>query len=290
MPNSSTRQQRSYRLRCAQILLSTTLAQTWATASCAAETCRYVGTTDYAGHLSVVTTAAADGDTTRLDVTVRFEATTALWLHLSYLIEEITRWRNEALVRMDVNTRYILAGHVVRQQWDEFRPAANGLEAYRIQGKRNAQFLQRYPHFARHWNVAAFGQPWLDDYASAAPDRRPDLDLSAQSGGVQSPFALAFYWVRFLNAGAQPLRVFLPGFKADKLADIAMAPVATGDGRLWRADLHHPYLGATPPSSAAAHISPDRHLLRLSFEAHFLSGWSAGGVLHQAGCAGTAVP
>jgi hypothetical protein len=276
-------------------VLCAALAQPYSTPSSAAETCRFDGTTDYAGHVSVTTNAAAIGDTTRVDVAVRFEATTALWLHLHYLVEEISQWRNGALLRLDANTRYVFAGHVVRQQWDDFKPAGDGLQAYRIEGKRLAQFRRQFPHLARHWDLADFGANWLDDYAAAAPDRRPDLDLQHLPGSasVQSPFALAFYWVRFLplggQSGGQRKQVFLPGFKADKLADVVMNSVAAAPGHLWRAELHHPYLSAAPASYATAQISSDGHLQRLSFTLHGAAG-SASGDLDEAGCQGTAAP
>ncbi len=254
----------------------------------ATETCRFTGTTDYHGQVALVTTAATTGSVTRVDVALQFEATTALWLHIRYLVEEISEWRNGVLQRLDANTRYVFAGHVVRQQWDDFRRTPKGLQAERIEGKRAPQFSHQYPRFASHWDLAAFGLPWLEDYAWAAPVPRPDLDLAPvpQSGEVQAPFALAFYWVRFLHPGAQYATVFLPGFKADKLADLTLTPVASPAGTTWRADLHHAWLSKTPPSTATAHISNDGHVQRLSFELHGSAG-SAGGTLTQIGCTGT---
>ena len=254
----------------------------------AAEICRFVGTTDHAGHVSIVTTARAAADkTVRVDVTVQFEATTALWLHLRYLVEEVSEWRNGTLLRLDANTRYLFAGHVVRQQWDEFRRTREGLRAYRIEGKRPAEFRQQYPGFAQHWDLTSFGLDWLNDFSSAAPVRRPDLDLgrSTLSAEVQPPFALAVYWVRFLRPNQQHAQVFLPGFKADKLADLSLTPVSAAPGRVWHSELHHPYLDAAPPSTATAQISADGHLRLLSFDLHGSAG-SAAGTLHQAGCTG----
>ena len=106
---------------------------------------------------------------------------------------------------------------------------------------------------------------------------------------VQSPFALAFYWIRFLHQGVQHQPVFLPGFKADKLADLAIHAGPAGNGRLWRADLHHSWLSAAPPSTATAQISEDGHLDLLSFELHGSAG-SAHGILHAAGCVGGLAP
>ncbi len=273
------------------LLLCAILAQSCATRSSAAETCKFAGTTDYAGHVSVTTIAAAISDTTQIDVVLRFEATKFPWLHLQYLVEELSQWRNGTLVRLDANTRYIFAGHIVRQQWDDFQRTGEGLQAHRIEGKRYAQFRRQYPRFAQHWDLAAFGSDWLNDYAAAAPDRRPDLDLPKPPvlPALQSPFALAFYWVRFLPPDTRHEPVFLPGFKADKLADTAMNPVAAAHGRVWQAQLHHPYLSAAPVSIAAAQIAPDGHLQSLSFTLHGSAG-TASGSLHQAGCTGTLAP
>ena len=167
-----------------------------------------------------------------------------------------------------------------------FELTREGLQAFRIEGKRPAQFRRQFPDFAEHWELTAFGQPWLDDYASAAPVRRPDLDLKGvRSGGTHSPFALAFYWVRFLYTGNQSALVFLPGFKADKIAKLTMTPSPTSRGLTWRATLQHPYLSASPPPTAVAMISADGHLQLLSFELHGSAG-SAGGIVHQDGCTG----
>jgi hypothetical protein len=257
----------------------------------AAEICRFDGTTDYAGHVAVTTDAASVGNTVRVDVTLRFEAITSFWLHVHYLVEEISVWRDGTLLRLDANTRYMLGGHVVRQQWDDFRATQGGLQAYRIEGKRPAEFRRQHPRFAKFWDLQTFGRDWLHDCALASPDRRPDLDFRhlPQSGAVRSPFTLAFYWVRFLHPGAQAAQIFLPGFKADKLAGIALTPVADQGGILWRAGLHHPYLSAAPASSATARITGDGYLRLLTFELHGSAG-SAGGSLHLAGCSGTVSP
>ncbi len=255
----------------------------------ATEVCHFSGTTDYAGHVTITTTAARAGGATRVDVALRFEATTAIWLHIRYLVEEISLWRDGVLQRLDTNTRTIMDGRVTRQQWDDFRQGSGGFLAYRVQGKTLAQFRQQFPPFARHWDLASFGTQWLDDYAAAPPQRRPDLDLTGPQATLRSPFAMAFYWVRFLRPGAQRVSVFLPGFKADKLADVALAPALGSGGALWRAVLHHPDLSAAPPSTAAARISPDGHLQILAFELHGAMG-SARGVVHEMGCAGTPPP
>ena len=268
------------------VVLCLGIAQPWAGHSFAAETCRFTGTTDYNGHAALVTTASTSGGTTRVDVALRFDATTPFWLHLRYLVEEKSEWRNGALQHLDANTRYVFAGRVVRQQWDDFTLTPEGLQARRIEGKRPAEFGRQYPLFAQHWDLGAFGQPWTADFAAASPVRRRDLDLP-RTAAMQSPFGMAFYWVRFLQADARHVPVFLPGFKTDKLADVAMTPGSATSGRHWLAGLHHPWLSAVQPSIAAADISADEHLERLSFELHGSAG-SAGGVLRQAGCSGAA--
>ncbi len=225
----------------------------------------------------------------RIDVALQFEGSTALWLHLRYLVEEISLWHNGTLLQLDANTRTVFAGRIVRQQWDDFQLTPHGLQGYRIEGKRPAQFSQQYPRFAQHWDLASFGLDWLKDFTLAAPVRRPDLDLDGfpRPAAVQSPFALAFYWIRFLHPGEQHAQVFLPGFKVNKLADLAITRVPAAHGPIWRSELHHPTLNASPPSTVQAQVSADGHLQFLSFELHGSAG-SAGGSLHQGGCTGIA--
>jgi hypothetical protein len=74
-----------------------------------------------------------------------FEATMFLWLHIHYLIEEISTWRAGELQRLAVNTRYLVGHSVIRQQWDDFQRAADGLQAYRVQAKTLADLRRRHP-------------------------------------------------------------------------------------------------------------------------------------------------
>jgi hypothetical protein len=70
----------------------------------ASEVCRFAGRTSGAGHVAV-TTAVAKGDSvTRVDVAMTFETTMFLWLHIRYLVEEISTWRASELQRLAVNT------------------------------------------------------------------------------------------------------------------------------------------------------------------------------------------
>ena len=188
----------------------------------AGEICRFAGTTDYAGHVAITTDVTATDDVTRVDVVATFEATTMLWAHIRYLVEEVSTWRAGELESVAVNSRYLIGDHIVRQQWDDFQRGADGLQARRVQAKSLADFRLRHPGFVQHWDPTTFGQPWLDNYQSASPERRADLDLkgSPLPPGLRSPLAMAFYWVRWLPRGGQNVPVFLPGFKGERLVDL----------------------------------------------------------------------
>ena len=136
-------------------------------------------------------------------------------LEFDYLLEELSIWRGEQLENVAVNSRYLLGHRIVRQQWDEFRRAADGMRGERVQAKTLADFRRRHPGFVQHWDPASFGQPWLRDFPSAPPERRMDLDLHASPlpPALRSPLAMAFYWVRWLPRVGQDVPVFLPGFK-----------------------------------------------------------------------------
>jgi hypothetical protein len=256
----------------------------------AGEVCRYVGTTDYDGKVDVTTTVAAAGETTSVDVVVVFSASTMPWFPLHYLVEERSTWRGGALDDLAANTRYSVGAHIVRQQWDYFRRGPDGLRAYRVEGKTGEKFEREFPRFAPHWDVAAFGAPWLHDFQSGSPKRRPDLDLAGEAVGatLRTPFAMAFYWVRWLPRGGTDADIFLPGFKTDKLVHLSISSAASSHATTWRAPLHYVALSETPPSSASAVVSPDGHLARLAFELHGSAG-SAQGLISQQGCEGEAV-
>jgi hypothetical protein len=191
----------------------------------AAEVCHYTGSTDYDGHVAVTTNVTESDGVTRVDVVGMFDATTMFWLHIHYLLEEVSTWRDGELQSVAVNSRYLVGDHVVRQSWDHFHRTSDGLLAYRVQGKTLADFRRQHPKFVQHWDPAAFGQPWIGDYQLASPERRPDLDLAGSSlpQGVRSPLAMAFYWVRWLPRGEQSVPIFLPGFKKDRFVNLPIA-------------------------------------------------------------------
>lgn len=203
-----------------------------------------------------------------MDVTVAFGIAT--WLaELRYLGEEISAWRGGELQSLAVNQRTIVDGRIKRQQWDVFARNRLRLEAYRVQAKRLADFRRRHPGFVQHWAPASFGQPWLQDYRAAAPERRPDLDLPAADARTRSPLALAFYWSRFLPPGGGDTPVVLPGFKRDAQTELRFSPAVPGAGWLrWSAPMRHPGLESAPASLAAAWVSPQNYLLQLGFEVH----------------------
>lgn len=282
-----TRTRRS-RLKCS-LLIALGLGSLGGHKATAAEVCRYVGTTDYGGHVSVSTQVAEMHGTTRIDVTVTFVSSTMFWFGVRYLLEEVSTWRRGQLESVAANSRYLLGEHVVRQQWDDFQRGNDGLQAYRVQAKTFADLRRKHPGFSQHWDPATFGQPWLGDYPAAAPERRVDLDLKSAPlpAGLRSPLAFAFYWVRWLHGG-QDVPVFLPGFKADRLVEVPIESAGSSLGTLWRASLHYPGLRDSPSSNAAALISPDRHLLEISFELYTARG-SGRGAITQEGCDGAPV-
>ena len=258
------------------------------------EVCHFAGTTDYAGQLSVtsnVTTQAATGTTT-VDVAANFTATPVPLIHIRYLMEEISIWNSDELQRLAVNSRYIVDGYVVRQEWDVFDRGTTGLEAYRVQGKTLDDFKHKHPAFVRHWDPAGFGRPWLQDYPAAGAERRRDLDLPAApvQPGLRSPLALAFYWSRRLPRSGQTLLVFLPGFKKDKHLDVTIVAGPRRDGRqLWQTSVLYAALSETHPAIAKAWISTDGHLLQLAGSVQ--SGFYTGeGSIRETGCEGTAEP
>jgi hypothetical protein len=264
----------------------------WAGAT-ASEVCRFEGTTSHAGRVAVRTeVATADGQTV-VDVALSLRASVWWILDIQYLTEEVSTWRGGELRAVAVNNRTIADGRVVRQQWDVFTPGAGSLagslEGWRVQAKTLAEFRRKHPGFARHWTPASFGGAWLQDYAAARPERRPDLDLprAAMPPGLRTPLAMAFYWTRWTPPGGQAVPVFLPGFKRDARVDLAVTPAGplSGAWQLWRVPLRHPALGAGAPSEAEAWVSPDRHLLQLAFDLHARQG-VARGVVRAAGCQG----
>ena len=262
-------------------------AWVWAAPGGAVETCRYSGSSDYNSQISVVSTAEKSGGALIVDVAASVTATQFLWVKLRYSMEERSVWRGGQLDDLAMNTRYSVGAHIVRQIWDRFQRSADGFHAWRVQGKKPAEFLSKYAGFAREWYTAAFGKPWVDDFQQLPPERRPDLDLPSGDAApdLVTPFALAFYWDRFAPEGGLASPVFMAGFKTDKIMRIAISP---GPGGAWRAPLHYVALSETPPSNATAFVSSDRHLTRLTFELHGSAG-SARGVVSQIACQGAAV-
>jgi hypothetical protein len=256
-----------------------------------AEVCHFAGRTDPAGQVAVTATVTAtNGATQVVDVAATYDSTALFWFHIHYLVDEISVWRSEELETVGVNTRYLIGSHIIRQTWDLFHRDRDSMRGYRVQGKSLADFSRRHPGFVRHWDPSTFGQPWLDDFSAAPPERRADLDLtrSPLSPHLLSPLALAFYWVRWLPPGGQDVSVFLPGFKADKVVDVPITAGAWGGGTLWQTPVRYPVLRAAPPSTATVWMSPDRHLLKLAMELHEPRG-SGSGVLTLEGCEGSTV-
>jgi hypothetical protein len=255
-----------------------------------AEVCRFAGTTSRGGQIAVKTDIGARGDEIAVDVTVSFKVH-AWFSDITYLGQEISTWRDGELRSLATNTRTVVDGAAKKQQWDVFVRDGAGLHAYRVQAKQLADFQQRHPGFVRHWDPASFGQPWLQDYPAASPERRPDLDLprSALTPGLRSPLALAFFWSRFLAPVGGGAPVFLPGFKRNALTELAWGAPAQGAGwRRWQSGLQHPGLDRSPPSVAAVWVSPDGYLLQLGAEVHAALG-SGQALLRAEGCQGVRI-
>jgi hypothetical protein len=87
------------------LLAAIAAAQVCTVDATAGEICRFAGTTDYDGHVAVMSDVSATNDVTRVDVVVRFEATTMFWFHIHYLVEEISTWRAGKIESLAVNTR-----------------------------------------------------------------------------------------------------------------------------------------------------------------------------------------
>jgi hypothetical protein len=267
------------------------VAQLWAVTAWADELCRFAGTSDYAGRLAVTTNVDTRDGKTTVDVVARFGGTLMPFVRIRYLTEEISTWTSGRMQSVAVNTRYILDGHVVRQGWDVFERSATGVTAHRIEGKSGDAFARDHPAFLRHWDPATFAQPWLQDFWSAHPERRADLDLPATSVApdLTSPLALVFYWSRWIPRGGEAAPVFLPGFKKDKRVDVMIVTGGSGtdDRRLLETSVHYPWLGTSEASIAKAWIATDGHLSQLAFDVRSQDR-SASGVIRQQGCLETA--
>ena len=241
----------------------------------AAEVCRYAGAASHSGHLAVQAEVSEARGVTTVDVLARLDAKPGWFWAIQYLAEEISTWRAGELQSVAANNRYVVNGRPSRQQWDVFTRGPDGLLASRVQSRSLPEFRRRHPAFAGHWDPARFGQPWLPDYPAAQPERRPDLDLAqaAMPPRTRTPYALAFYWSRWLPEAGGTVPVFMPGWKRDARLDAEVAPA--GPGR-WRMALRYP--GGAAPSSAEAVVSPDHRLLRLSFDVHAAAGSGQGWV------------
>lgn len=251
-----------------------------------AETCRFSGTTDYGGRLDITAQSTTVAGRTLVDVRLELNASPLPLVHTHYVMQEISTWRPDGIEQVAVNDRYSFDGHIVRQQWDVYDRADDGLHAFRVQGKRSAEFARQHPDFVQFWNPGMFGRPWLPQYPYSTQARRPDLDLHADPSRVRTPLALAFYWLPRLPLQGAVVPLFLPGFKEQKLVELAIGPSPqSGPGAPsgWKAPIQYPYLSPTRPSTASALTSSDRHVLQLVFDLHGVEH-SARGVIHADGC------
>ena len=250
----------------------------------AAEVCRYAGFASHRGQATVQTEVTSAGGLLTVNVLARLTAAPWRLWEIQFLAQEVSTWRNGELQSVAVNGRYSVNGRAKRQQWDVFARTPDGLQATRVQAKTLRDFARRHPAFAVHWDPAQFGRAWLADYPAAQPERRTDLDLprAAMPAGTRTPFALAFYWSRWLPAAGGTVPVFLPGWKRDARLDAPVTPVAPGR---WRMALRHPALDGAS-SWAEAAVSADHRLLRLTFDVRAPAGDGQGWV-DGTGCQGT---
>ncbi len=258
----------------------------------AGETCMFSGSTDYGGRLKVSAESGSAGGRTGIDVQLELDATPLPLIHTRYVMEEISSWRENGIEQVAVNDRYSVDGHIVRQQWDVYNRAPDGLHAYRVQGKRRGEFQRQHPGFVQFWNPDAFGKPWLAAYPYSIGTRRPDLDLHQDPSLVRTPLAFAFYWLGWLPRQGGVVPLFLPGFKERKLVQLPIAPMSDREaGRVsgWRAPVEYPYLSATRPSVALAWTTGDRHVRQLLLDLHGVEH-SARGSVHANGCRSSAPP
>ena len=247
-------------------------------------TCR--GSTDYGGRRRGVADSGTAGGRTAIDVRLELDATPLPLIHTRYLMQEISSWRPNGIERVAVNDRYSVDGHILRQQWDVYHRAADGPHPFRVQAPRAGEFQRQHPGFMRFWNPDRFGQPWLGAYPYSIGARRPDLDLHQDPSLVRTPLALAFYWLRWLPPQGGVVPLFLPGFKEQKLVELAIGPVPgqqPGGTSGWKAPIEYPYLSPTRPSAAFAWTSSDRHVRQLVFDLHGVAH-SARGAVHEEGC------
>jgi hypothetical protein len=256
------------------------------------ETCQFSGETNYAGRLEVVADSRIAGDRTEVDVRLELNVSPLPLIHTHYVMEEISSWRRDGIRQVAVNDRYSFDGHIVRQQWDVYNRVADGLQAFRVQGKRPGEFRRQHPDFMQFWDRGMFGKPWLDRYPYSVGTRRPDLDLHHDPALVRTPLALAFYWIRWLPRQGSVVPLFLPGFKEQNLVDLPIGPLpdreagpdpSHGGRSGWRAPIEYPYLSPTQPSVALAWTSSDRHVLQLAFDLHGVEHGARGSV-HEDWC------
>jgi len=253
------------------------------------ETCDYIGHTDYSGTVLARAEISPAPERTQVRVMLSVSARAMLVFKIHYWTEEISEWKDGELQSVAMNNRYIVNGGIVRQQWDYFERGSTGFAAFRVQAKNAEDFRRRYPAFYRYWNPSTFGQSWLQDYPSAHPERRPDLDLKNQAipTGLRPPLAMAFYWISRLPPVRQSVPLFLPGEKRQPRIDLSLPPPEpqAGEQRVWHIPVHLDALKTSESSLATAWISPSGQLLQAAFDVRSDSG-SAKGWIRRVKCEG----
>ncbi len=116
--------------RCAGSLVVALLGTITARAN---EVCQFAGTTDYSGQIEVTTDVSARGadGTNTVDVIVHFTATPWPFVHIRYLMQEVSTWKSDRLQSVAANSRYLRGWTpIVRPDIGSVRArASTGLEA-----------------------------------------------------------------------------------------------------------------------------------------------------------------
>lgn len=233
-----------------------------------AETCLYRGTSDYSGKIEIKTVTWQERDLRHIRVLLSFQGRALLW-KVHYLMDETSAWRGDSLQAVATNARTVINGDIKRQNWDVWHKEASGLEGYRIQGKESVH-LAPHGDFAKHWPVAAFGGPWLQDYAASQPSRRTDLDLGREliTPDLRSGLAAGLYWSRFLPATGIRAPIFIAGEKKQKIVILeAPAPIKQNNGSmLWQMPLRLGTLQTPEGRPAQMLVSAAGHLEKINLK------------------------
>jgi hypothetical protein len=88
----------------------------------------------------------------------------------------------------------------VQNIWDvvRFNWKTKSAKSFRIDGTNEAEFAQKYPKFTKYWPLSMAGRPWFNDFFSAAPDARKDMDVIGFNQSLSSPTIFALFLSRYI--------------------------------------------------------------------------------------------